>query len=82
MAGPVVVAVAFVEVVVVVVVAWRRDPVAAWGMTLVAKRMAVEPADFGMVAEQLSGRGLRRSQSVVVEPVAAAEGRNRQIQHL
>lgn len=80
MAESVVVAVAFVEV--AVVVAWHKDLVAAWGMTLVAKRMAVEPADFGMVAEQLSGRDSRRSQSVVVEPVAAAEGRNRRIQHL
>jgi len=79
-AGPVVVA-AVAFVVAAVVVAWHRDPVAAWGMALVARRMAVEPADSGMVAEQLNGRGLRRSQSVVVGPVAEAEGRNHQIRH-
>lgn len=82
-AGPVAVVIAFVRV--AVAVAWQTDlvAVAAWRMHLVARRMAVavvEAAGFGKVAAQLSGRGSRRSRSVVVGPVAEAGDHNHQTQ--
>ena len=82
-AGPVAAAIAFVRA--AAAVAWRTDLVAvvAWRMRLVARRMAVavvEAAGFEMVAAQLSGRGSRRSRSVVVGPVAEAGDHNHQTQ--
>ena len=82
-AGSVAVVIAFVRG--AVAVAWQRDlvAVAVWRTHLVARRMAVavvEAGGFGKVAAQLSGKGSRRSRSVVTVPVAEAGDHNHQTQ--